>query len=177
MKLESGTIYSVHYRRYKVDPKPLILVLYSNKHICHAINLHYLHGKYSKQLIHMIAAIATKVIKFSSIYNHYHGWMKRYIPGVIKRAYRTYKPQHMTSIKPITKGYWGITTFLQEGQPKKMTTVQKRLSEKINIEKSKKIQTKQKSIQQLEKDITAYVDKIEAILSTRKEDQTKYTKI
>lgn len=183
-QLKTGLIYSFHYRRFKNDPNPLVLVLYCDRRICHAINFHYLKGNYNIQLIHMIASIASKTLKMKSMYAHYHSWMKRKIPGVIARAYRTYKPQHITGVKKITKGFWGVESFLKSlKKPKhlKLTEVQKRLIEKINKKKAERIKKqefKKTKItpKQLEENIKNYVRKMDKILeSLRKKDKSKYT--
>jgi hypothetical protein len=180
-KLNTGNIYSFHYRRYKQDPNPLVLVLYCDNDICHSLNFHYLPKKLNNKLIHMIARLALKQLKTRSTYALYHNWMKKYIPDIIKRAYRTYKPNQMTSIKRITYGYWGITSFLKyidkQEEHKKLSTVQERLSKKINKQKTKKI-TKQKKInvEKLDDYIKNYVNAIDIIIqSGRTEDLSKYT--
>ena len=166
-----------------MDPNPLVLVLYCDDKICHCLNFHYLPGQLSDQLINMIAQISIKKLKPKSMYSHYHGWMKNHIPSVIRKAYRTYKPNQITGEKKITSGFWGIKTFLNEIQNKnthkKLSTIQKRLSEKVNKKKVVKLgKAKPIDVETLEKNIDNYLSQIDAIVKKgRKEDMSKYTKI
>lgn len=181
-KLETGNIYSFHYRRYKTDPNPLVLILYHDKDICHALNFHYLKANLTIQLIKMIADFAIKNSKKISMYQHYHNWMKRYIPGVIKNAYRTYKPNHITSVKQVTKGNWGIESFVNYIADKEKhltkTKVQERLSKKLRTEKTKEIEGKKININKLENYIINYVDTAEDLIrKSREKDQSIYTRV
>ena len=117
------------------------------------------------------------------MYSHYHGWMKNHIPSVIQKAYRTYRPNQITGEKKITSGFWGIKTFLNEIQDKnthkKLSTIQQRLSEKVNKKKAVKLgKSKPIDVETLEKNIDNYLSQIDAIVKKgRKEDMSKYTKI
>lgn len=182
MKLEAGNIYSFHYSNYKDDPNPLVLVLYCDDEICHALNFHYLGKTYTQELINMICLIALKFLNMKSMYAHYHNWMKRNIPGVIRHSYRTYKPKHIKSVKRLTVGYWGINTFLQEynqaTKHKKLTAVQEKLSKTINKKKSDAIVKQKTKIDfgEMCKQIDRFVDRAEEVYqSGKKEDLSKYT--
>lgn len=183
MKLQTGNIYSFNYREYKHDPHPLVLVLYCDDKICHALNFHYLNVEYTDQLINMISMIALRYMNTHSMYSHYHNWMKKKIPGVIRHAYRTYKPQYISHTVQITNGHWGLQSFMsvvKQLKAKQLTTLQKRLTSKINQEKSTSIQNEKKDfdINLLSQNINNYVSQIDAILSkSRKEDQSKYTRL
>lgn len=179
--LETGNIYSFHYRRFTVDPNPLVLVLYCDDDICHAINLHYLPKPLSEELIDMIAKIAIKNVKLYSMYHHYHNWMKKNIPHVIKHAYRTYKPNQMTSIHQVTKGRWGIKSFIDYQKEKEkhltLSKVQERLSTKINKEKKKKV-PKKINLNKLEEHIMNYVNEADDLIQKAKtKDESLYTKL
>jgi hypothetical protein len=184
MKLETGNIYSFHYRRYKNDPNPLALILYQDNNICHALNFHYLSKNLNEELILMIAKMATKMIKTESMYNLYHNWMKRNIPGVIEKAYRTYKPQHITSVKRMTRGYWGIQSFINFMKEREahldLTTVQKRLAEKIKKFKEterKKPEKKKVNLNKLQNYIIKYVEQADELVKEHREkDKSAYTK-
>jgi len=182
MILKIGNIYSFHYRRYKVDPNPLVLVLYCDKDICHALNFHYLSKELNEQLIHMIATLAVKNNKDIDTYNLYHNWMKRHIPAVIRNAYRTYKPNQITSVKKVTNGYWGIKTFLKEKEEKekhlKTTQVQERISKKINKKKAETLANKKLNLNKLQDYIINYVNYVDKLIKeNRKEDKSIYTKL
>lgn len=181
-KLKVGNIYSFHYYRYQVDPNPLVLVLYWDKEICHALNFHYLKDKLTAELIQMIAMFAIKKSKNISMYQHYHNWMKKYIPSVIKHAYRTYKPEYITSIKQVTEGAWGIDTFIKHINQKEKyivkTKIQERLSKKINQEKVNVFKNKKINLNKLENYIINYIDEAEKIIQkSRKENQSLYTRL
>lgn len=187
MKLETGNIYSFHYRRYKNDPNPLVLILYQDKDICHALNFHYLSKNLSEELITMIAKMATQKIKNKPMYELYHNWMKRNIPGVIQNAYRTYKPQHITSVKRLTRGYWGINSFINYMNEKEkhltLTKVQERLKDKINKFKkatyNKPKKEKRKiNLDKLQDYIIQYVNQVDDLIKqTKSKDESIYTKL
>jgi len=183
-KLSAGNIYNFHYRRYKHDPYPMVLVLYCDDKLCHALNFHYLIENESDELIHMIAALATRSMKSRSMYTHYHNWMKRNIPGVIKNAYRTYKPNHITENKQITRGYWGVQTFVAElrkkTKPQQLTAVQKKLAEKLNKRKVEEIQGAQQAqefdIKVMEPIINKFVKDVDALYSGARQEKEKLQK-
>ena len=182
MKLEAGNIYSFHYSNYKEDPNPMVLVLYCDEEICHALNFHYLGKTYTQELINMITLIALKFINTKSMYAHYHNWMKKNIPGVIRHSYRTYKPKYIKRPKKLTAGYWGINTFLNEynnaTKHKKLTAVQTKLSKVINKKKAEKIIKEQSKIdiEEMIKQIDKFVERAEQVYqSGKKEDLSRYT--
>lgn len=182
--LNAGNIYSFYYKRYKHDPSPLALVLYCDATICHALNFHYLFTKnLNDDLIHMIAALATHNIRLYSMYSHYHNWMKKHIPGVIENAYRTYKPKHITEVKQITRGYWGITTFLNQVRAKNkhlaLSSVQKRLSQKINAAKALKFKREaaaaEMNIDTISAAIEHYVNYMDSLISEARAEKEEMT--
>jgi hypothetical protein len=183
-KLETGNIYSFHYSRFQVDPYPLVLVLYCDSDICHALNFHYLGKTYTQELINMITQIAMKSIKVDSMYAHYHDWMKKKIPGIVRHSYRTYKPSFIKYPKKLTNGYWGIDTFLKEYQKTqqhpKLTKIQNKLLEKVSKQQTKDFnKIKQEGVFNIEKminQINQFVENSDKILQEgRKDDLSKYT--
>lgn len=182
-QLKEGLIYSFKYNNYKKDPNPLVLVLYSDQRICHALNFHYLHGDLNMQLIQMISRVASKKLRIKSMYAHYHHWMKKNIPGVIRVAYRTYKPNFMSGVQQITSGFWGTNSFMQSmiGRRKlKLTETQKRIAEKIDKKKLKEGELyKEKVTRKLSynpQNIENYVSLMNKIVQEgKKTDKTKFT--
>jgi len=183
-KLEAGNIYSFHYSRFQTDPYPLVLVLYCDDDICHALNFHYLGKSYTQELINMITQIAIKSIKLDSMYSHYHNWMKKKVPGVIRHSYRTYKPSFIKSPQKLTSGYWGIDTFLKEYHDKynhnKLTKIQTKLSEKINKKQAQAFKKRKEegvfNIQKMIEEIDLFVANADKIIQEgRKEDLSKFT--
>lgn len=99
---KKGCIYRTRYRRYKHDKTPLILVLYADKTIVHALNINYLNTEYIDEYIQFLGKYFKIITGRYSAYSFYHKYMKRGVHNVIKKAYRTYKPDAFSSKSKIT---------------------------------------------------------------------------
>jgi hypothetical protein len=88
-----GAIYSGSYLRFKKDPNPTILCLYSDNLHTHGINLHYLDSFDQQKFMRLIYMIyrSNQQIDGKALYQYfkYHGFQR-----VIDKSYRIY----MTSL-------------------------------------------------------------------------------
>ncbi len=114
MKLKRGLIYYFEYGRWHEDPYPLALVLYAGDTLVHCLNLHYLDGQLNDDLIAMITKIALGKLDARDQYKFYHSYMKRRMPGVIKNAYRTYKPGYIRNVVVVSNGFEITQAFLEK---------------------------------------------------------------
>lgn len=112
-KLERGKIYRIRYSNYRQDPFPLILVLYTDKTKCHALNINYLSQRLTNQLINVISDVATKKVNGSNAYSFYHRHLKKVIPTVIKYCYRTYFNEKIVNPRLVSEGFGQTRNFLQ----------------------------------------------------------------
>lgn len=144
MKLQTGRIYLMKYFNYKHDKEPLILVLYhgmdrnpdpsKKKEIVHGINLNYLSGKLTDQVVEMIIQIATKQVKSRDAFVLYHNQLKHRIPDVIAKAYRTYNWKHVGNPIPISKGFDDTQHFIKNLKSAFRRPDVKKMQEKIKGE-------------------------------------------
>lgn len=187
MRLKKGLIYHFAYSKYQKDPYPLVLVLYADNEYVHGINIHYLGATLTDKLIKMIALVAQKQLNGSNTRSLYHNWMKKNLPGVLRKAYRVYKTRYVKSPVAITKGYWGVESFLQKFKPKKLgekhvadTTEQIKKIVKTHEKKGEEaLRHPKKAItrRELFKNIDKYIGQMEQIVKEgRKDDLSKYTK-
>ena len=177
MKLKPGNIYKIKYNKYERDPYPLILVLYEDKHLVHAINLNYLTPALTNKVIEMVAQIAQKQLKFTNMYNHYHGWMKKKLPLVIRNGYRTYALKSIGRTTVIANGYWGAKNLLVTLLPKAKGKVVIAKSIKKQIKKQKQKRSEDLNLATLDAKLHKYVQTMSKTAPKKKNEDDKYTEI
>ena len=174
MKLKAGNIYKIKYTRYERDPYPLILVLYVDDDFVHAINLNYLTTALTDKVIEMVAQIAQKQLKFTNMYQHYHGWMKKKLPLVVRNGYRTYKPKSIANITSVANGYWGTKNLLTSILPKEKGKKIIKKNIKKQVVKQNKKREGNLDLAMLDVKLKAYV-KAMSETAPKKKDEDKFT--
>lgn len=178
-----GHIAYFHYARYHRDKNPLALILYADNKLVHCINLNYLSSSMNDEMVDIIVAIAMRQIQNSSdAYMLYHNYLKRRIPTIILRAYRTYKPQHIKNIMYVSDGFNSSISFVKSMVAKlpKETILKTKIAKEIagvgtyTPEELSKL--KSTSTNQLLAKTQDYFNRIKQVIKP-KIDEKKYTKL
>lgn len=179
MKIEKGNILYFHYRTWHKDRNPLALVLFADDKLVHAINLNALTPVLTDELIAVIAQIVGRIIDGRDTYALYHNLFKRKLPGVLKYAYRTYKPQFIQSKVFVSKGFEPGILYQLRGRytPEKVERTKERIKKEIstvgNKEPDELLKTPPKAHQF--KSIEDYIERLKEIAKPKNIDFRKYT--
>lgn len=102
-----GRLYDMEYHNYKVDPRPLMLILGKYRHpstrniLAGGINLHYINNEQLESLRKSLK----KILQYKDLKQRYRAGA-RLLPDIFANAYRTYNVDHIRVVTPSTLKFW-----------------------------------------------------------------------
>jgi hypothetical protein len=185
MRLQTGQILWFEYKKFHEDKHPIALILFDadqNDNV-HAINLNYLPNDLNKNVIDMIARIASRQLNAKDIKKLYHEYMKNRLPGVIARGYRTYKRSEIKNVKLVSNGFNESLSFLHKFKTKLGREETKKIAHtielKVNMAKAvqRTVTTAKLTPEEAERRAKEYIQYIKKYKPKGTIDWSKHTKV
>ena len=111
-RMQRGQVYRFEYAGYRDDPSPLALVLWPGDgsvgkrgSLVHGININYLAPDLTADVARLLGEVAARLVDARDARSFYYDHVKRRLPGVVARAYRTYDPRLVRHQRVVSKGF------------------------------------------------------------------------
>lgn len=140
--LKRGCMYTAKYKRYRVDPNPVLFVLWADKVKVHAININYLDSSKIDETLKFLSAHINIIVTRYNAKTFYHRFIKHKMPQTVATAYRTYFAYELRNVKEIAinplqsltvlKGVWKSRDEKEE-KGAKPTSYENPTSTKITV--------------------------------------------